>query len=70
MMEGYKSRPERAEQVAIGREHDPCEIFDFGVDPGGSVSIRTVGEILYGDGSGGPPMGILAKPEGDWGSDE
>lgn len=59
-MECYESRPERAEQVAIGRERDLDEIFDVGIDPDGSVSIRTVGEILYGDGSGGPPMGILA----------
>ena len=70
-MECYKSRPERAEQVAIGREHDPSDdptldqVFIYRQEPDGEMRPVTVGEVLYGDGSGGPPMGILATTPKD-----
>jgi hypothetical protein len=70
-VECYESRPERAEQVAIGRECDPTEdstldqVFTAEYGPDGKTRPVTVREVLYGDGSGKPPMGILATTPKD-----
>ena len=59
-MECYESKPERPDQVAIGRDRELDEVFAVDITPDGKLRPVTVGEILYGDGSGGPPMGIMA----------
>lgn len=38
----------------------PGEPFDVVIDPDGNPRVRTVEEILYGDGSGCHSMGLLA----------
>lgn len=66
-MECYESRPERAEQVAIGRECDPTEdstldqVFTAEYGPDGKTRPVTVREVLYGNSPDAPPMGIMCS---------
>ena len=64
-MECYESKPDRPDQVAIGRDRELEEVFAVDITPDGKLRPVTVGEILHGDGSGKPPMGILATTPKD-----
>lgn len=52
----------KAEAVKISepkRQVFVDEIFDWDIDDDGNIDVRTVGEILFGDGSGDHPRGIM-----------